>query len=259
MSGPRVTEVLPGLWTAEVSLPDFAVRSVALLGRERMLVFDTLLHPSNMSPFAELAGDRDIVAIYSHADWDHIWGTAGLPQGRGEVVGHSACADRFRMEVPNTLATRRAEEPGVWDDVELIAPTTLFDESLSLDLEPWTLELHHLPGHTRDSIVGWIPAVGVFLGGDTIEQPWPLAGAGLPLDPWFTALREWAARPEVRVVIPSHGDIAGPELLERNADYLTALRDGADYPVPEGTDLFYIDHHAADLRRYTSAPEVGTD
>ncbi|MBW6468690.1 MAG: MBL fold metallo-hydrolase [Coriobacteriia bacterium] len=259
MSGPRVTEVLPGVWTAEVSLPEFAVRSVALLGRERMLVFDTLLHPGDMSAFAGLAGNREIVTVYSHADWDHIWGTAGLPQSGGEVVGHSACADRFRAEVPETLAARRAGEPGVWDDVELIAPTTLFGESLALDLDPWAVELHHVPGHTRDSIVGWVPAAGVLLGGDVVEQPWPLAGAGLPLDPWITALREWALRPELRVVIPSHGAIAGPDLLERNAAYLTALRDGDDYPIPGGTDPFYADHYAADLRRYREQPEVGTD
>lgn len=252
MNRPRLTEVMPGLWTAEVQLPDFAVRSAALLGRERMLVFDTLLRPSDMLAFAELAEGRAVVTVYSHADWDHIWGTAGLPGRGGEVVGHVTCAHRFSADVPGTLAKMQAEEPGAWDDVELIAPTTLVEDSLLLDLGPWTVELHHAPGHTRDSVVAWIPDAGVLLGGDAVEEPWPLAGDGLALGPWIATLRRWESEPGLRSVIPAHGAIGGPELLRRNAEYLEALRDGRDYPVPEGTAPFYVDHYHHDQLRYRS-------
>ncbi|MBE0416836.1 MAG: MBL fold metallo-hydrolase [Coriobacteriia bacterium] len=122
MSEPRLSEILPGIWTAEVSLPGFEVCSVVLLGATRMLVFDTLVRPGDMRPFAELAGDREIVTVYSHADWDHIWGTAGLPARGGEVVGHASCPNRFRTDVPETLAKKCAKESGAWDDVELVAP-----------------------------------------------------------------------------------------------------------------------------------------
>lgn len=252
MGHPRLIEVVPGLWAAEVTLPDFCVRSVALLGRERMLVFDTLLSPSDMLPFAELAAGRGIVTVYSHADWDHIWGTGGLPGRGGEVVGHATCAQRFGADVPGTLEERRAEEPGEWDDVDLIAPTTLFEDSLVLDIDPWRVELHHAPGHTRDSIVAWIPDAGVLLGGDAVEEPWPLAGEGLALAPWIATLRRWESEPGVRTVIAAHGAIGGPELLRRNAEYLEALREGRDYRVPEGTDPFYLDHYHRDQLRYRS-------
>jgi len=250
VSGLRVAELLPGVWTAEVVLPEFAVRSVALLGRERMLVFDTLLHPPDMQPFAGLADGRQVVTVYSHADWDHIWGTAGLPHRGGEVVGHTACAERFRTEVPGTLEEKRAEEPGTWEDVELVPPTTLFEHRLVIELDPWTVELRHLPGHTRDSIVAWVPGVGMLLGGDSIEDPWPLSEEGLPLRPWIEALERWLDESSLEIVIPSHGTIAGRELLERNISYLRALDEGRDYPVPDGTDTFYIEHHLRDRRRY---------
>lgn len=259
MSQPRLTEILPGICAAEVSLPGFEVRSVALLGRERMLVFDTLLRPGDMRPFADLAGGRELVTVYSHADWDHIWGTAGLPARGGEVVSHASCVERFRTDVPETLARRRAEEPRAWDDVELIAPATFFEHSLVLDVDPWTVELHHSPGHTRDSIVAWIPGAGVLLGGDVVEDPWPLAGKGLPLEPWIAALRRWESEPELRIVVPSHGDVTGPELPRRNADYLEALRDGRDYPIPEGTGPFYVEHYRHDQLRYRNVGEVGAD
>lgn len=251
MNAPRITEAFPGIWTAEVALPGFEVRSVALVGSRRILVFDTLLRPSDMQPFAELAGDREVITVYSHADWDHVWGTAGLPERGGEVVAHAACAERFALEVPRTLAERRAAEPGAWDDVELVAPATLFEAVLELDVDPWTVELHHLPGHTRDSAVAWIPEAGVLLGGDAVEDPWPLADdEALPLGPWIDGLQRWADAPRLRTIIPAHGPVQDRGLLERNLAYLCALRDGTPYPIPEGVDPFYVEHHERDRERY---------
>jgi glyoxylase-like metal-dependent hydrolase (beta-lactamase superfamily II) len=250
VNGPRLTEVAPGIWSAEVALPGFEVRSVALVGNDRMLVFDTLLHASDMYQFAELAQGREVVTVYSHADWDHIWGTAGLPDRGGEVVAHVTCAERFGSDVPATLAEKRAAEPGTWDDVELIAPTVVFEESLVIDLEPWTVELHHLPGHTRDSIVAWVPAAGILLGGDAVEDPWPLAEGQLPIEQWSSGLRRWAGEPCLHTVLASHGAVAGPEILLRNAEYLDALVEGREYPVPEGTDPFYVEHYRLDRERY---------
>ena len=250
MSAPRVAEILPRVWTAEVVLPEFAVRSVALLGRGRMLVFDTLPRPSDMRPFADLAGDREIVTVYSHADWDHIWGTAGLPDRGGTVVAHAACAERFRTEVPVTLEEKLATEPGVWEDVELVPPSSTFDCAHTIDLDPWTVQLHHLPGHTRDSIVAWVPEIGMLLGGDAVEDPWPLSEEGLPLRPWIEALERWFDEPSLELVIPSHGTIAGRQLLKGNISYLRALDERRDYPVPDGVDPFYIEHHERDRRRY---------
>lgn len=250
MSAPRVTEILPGIWVAEVATRDFEVRAVALLGSSRMLVFDTLLRPSDMHPFAELAAGREVVTVYSHADWDHVWGTAGLPGRGGEIVAHEACAARFAVDVPATLEQRRAEEPGVWDDVELVVPTTLFETSLALEIDPWTVELRHTPGHTRDSLVAWVPEAGALLGGDTVEEPWPLSEEGLALGPWIASLERWVCEPALSTVIPSHGPVSGRELLERNIEYLTALRDGRAYRVPEGTDGFYREHYERDRLRY---------
>lgn len=217
---PRVSELLDGVWTAEVPLGDIEARSVLVLGERRALVFDTLLHPGDMAPFSELIGDREPITLYSHADWDHVWGTAGLPERGGVVIGHAACAERFEAEVPAELARFRAKEPGVWDDVELVAPTRTFTGMLRLDIAPWTVELHHLPGHTRDSVVAWVPQLGLLLGGDAIEDPEPCLDAAAGLPAWAAGLRAWAARPELRIAVPAHGAVGDRELLARNAAWL---------------------------------------
>jgi glyoxylase-like metal-dependent hydrolase (beta-lactamase superfamily II) len=69
------------IWTAEVALREYDVRGALVLGDGHALVWDTLSHPRDMHPYLALIADVDLVVAYSHADWDHIWGTAGLPTG----------------------------------------------------------------------------------------------------------------------------------------------------------------------------------
>ena len=83
----------------------------------------------------------------------------------------------------------RSQAP--WDEVLLIAPDTVFDEETTVDLGSMTLELHHLPGHTPDTIVGFVPERGLLLMGDTAETPFPVVPADSPLarlDRWPGAL-----------------------------------------------------------------------
>jgi glyoxylase-like metal-dependent hydrolase (beta-lactamase superfamily II) len=92
-----------GVFATEVALGEYDVRGVLLVGDARAVAWDTLSHPRDMSGWLPLIGSRDLVVVYSHADWDHIWGTAGLPLERATVVmGHRACQARFTADVPRT-------------------------------------------------------------------------------------------------------------------------------------------------------------
>lgn len=250
MTQPTITRLESDIWLAEAKLPDFDVRCALILGRSRALVFDTLPHPTDMRLVSRLLAGRELVTVYSHADWDHVWGTAGLPERGGSIIGHASCAGRFAADVPRKLAEMRASDPGTWDDVELIAPTTVFGDALVVEVDPWVVELHHLPGHTSDSIVAWIPQAGVLLGGDAIESPWPLADSPIPLEPWIADLERWAGEPLLKHAVPAHGPLGGRDLPERNAVYLRTLVDGSEYPVPEGVDAFYLEHRERDRARH---------
>lgn len=217
--------MLSGIWTLTRPLGDIDVRSTLVLGERTALVFDTLLHPSDMTPFAGLVGERELVTVYSHADWDHIWGTAGLPGRGGSVVGHASCARRFAIEAPATLAEKRGSQPREYDDVRLVPPATLFESFTAIDVGPWSVELHHTPGHTPDSIVAWIPAAGVLLGGDAFENPAPFVNDREDIAAWMTGLRRWADEPGLKAAVPAHGEISDRTLLERNIAFLHAESD----------------------------------
>lgn len=242
-----------GLWLIEIKLADFAVRGVCIESESHVVVWDTLSHPHDMAPILPLLHDKPLIIIYSHADWDHIWGTAGLPHESGSIIGQRLCQARFSADVPETLQTMQQAEPSKWDAVELIPPSLTFESYLSLNLGNVTLELHHLPGHSTDCIVGFIPEWGVLLAGDTVETPLPVLYQDSPLDAWLDALEDWHKQPTLKTVIPAHGAIGGKEIIHQTMTYLQRLRDGLQIEFSEPLDEFYQQTHETNQQRFKRA------
>jgi len=241
-------EFRPGLFLAEARLPDFAVRGAVIIGDKRAAVWDSLSHPRDMQAVLSLLAKKDWTLVYTHADWDHVWGTAGLAYAGKPIIGHDHCLTRFSQEVPVELREKQNAEPGAWNEVILIPPTQTFTNALSLDLGNPALHLHHLPGHTLDSIVGFIPAWGILLAGDAVETPLPVINQDSPIDKWIAELQRWENDSRVQHVIPAHGKIGGRELLRQNIDYLLNLRAGIEPDIPDELDDFYRETHRNNLR-----------
>jgi len=249
LSMTHLHEFRPNLWLTELQLDDFAVRGAVIMGRDRVLIWDTLSHPRDMQPILPLLAGRNVIIVYSHADWDHIWGTAGLPLTNATIVGHYQCLRRFSADVPVMLRDKQQTQPTEWAEVKLIPPTMTFETELSLDLGDITVILRYLPGHTEDCIVAFIPEWGILLAGDTLETPLPLLESPDNLAAWVAALQRWQANPQLQLVIPSHGEIAGPELLQHNLTYLQALLEGHEPAISSELDDFYREAHQANLKR----------
>ena len=236
----------------EVDAGDFSVRSVLIQGSRLCLVWDTLTHPRDMRIFDEACAGRPCLVVYSHADWDHIQGTAALATPL--IVAQTRSVKRFESEAPSTLADLLARDPYAWEGVTLIPPDVTFDSRLDLHLGDITVELHALAGHTEDSIVAFAPAMGLLLAGDTVELPCPCVPTGCDLDGWIQGLEGWRTHPGLRTVIPSHGPCGGPELLEETASYLRALRRGRPAPIPADASPFYAATHLDNLRNCNITP-----
>lgn len=236
------------IWFTDVALGEYDVRGVLIVGDTHVAVWDTLSHPGDMAPFLPLLGNRGLVIVYSHADWDHVWGTSGLPYEEAAILGHRACLERFSADVPRTLREKQEAEPGKWDSVRLIAPNRVFDRETVVDLGSITLSLHHLPGHTRDSIVGFIPERGVLLMGDAAETPFPVVPADSPMATWAAELERWERTSRVRTVVPAHGPIGDTAILRSNIDYLKGLLSGHPVTVSGPLTAFYRATHEANLR-----------
>jgi len=239
----------------EIDTGDFAVRSVLIQGQRFCLVWDTLTHPRDMIEFAGACAGQQCFVVYSHADWDHVQGTAAL--GNAVVIGHRECALRFQGEAQQTLAELQAREPDSWEAVRLVPPDITFDRHLDLDLGGLAVSLHSLPGHTPDSIVGFIPEMRILLAGDAVELPCPCVPAGCDLDRWILSLAHWRDRAGVRTIIPSHGPSGGKEILDRAIDYLNGLRQGSPRPLPDDARPMYVKTHEDNLKNCNLSTDAG--
>lgn len=250
----NLRQLRPNLWLTELVLNEFDVRGAVVVGEARVLVWDTLSHPRDMQPVAALAGDKPIYVVYSHADWDHCWGTAGLKAA--EIIAHDTCAARFQSgELAEGLAKKQTQEPGTWDAVRLRSPVVTFSQSLSVDLGGVIVELYYLPGHTEDCLVAWIPQLGTLLAGDTIETPLPYLSEKSPalLPRWLSELEHWQTDSRVQAVVPAHGEIGDRALIARTSGYLRDLRDGNAPTVPAQMTPFYTETHANNRKLVQSA------
>ena len=245
---PQFTEIHQNLWIVDVTLPEYSVRGAVIIGENVAIVWDTLSHPNDMAGIESIIGDKPYHVVYSHADWDHIWGTAGLAGERLSIIGQTHCLERFSLGVPETLKKMQQEQPNQWDAVKLIAPTQTFEEQLKIDLGGVTLELYHLPGHTPDCIVGWLPEWGIMLGGDVMETPLPVIEEDSSVIAWLETLQQWADNETLIRTIPAHGTIEGRVCLDRSIDYLQKLVGDSDMPLSDDWDDFYRDTHIKNLK-----------
>ncbi|GMV04052.1 MAG: MBL fold metallo-hydrolase [Gemmatimonadota bacterium] len=249
---PAVRTLRAGLHLLETEVADFDVRAAVLVGRERAVVFDTLAHPGHLAPVPELVGGLPVTVVYSHADWDHAWGTGALGVVEA-VVAHAAAGLRFGADVPAELARRRETDPDRWRDVVLVPPTVTFAERHEVELGGATLELYSLPGHTADCVVGFVPEWGLLLAGDTVETPLPVVNDGRVVSAWVEGLGRWLDDPRVTTVVPSHGRIGGRDVIAETLRYLRDLAAGRDPADPATVAPFYRRTHMENVRRVREA------
>jgi len=244
MNEVRLRELTPAIWLAERLLDaETSVCAAVILGETVSAVVDTLIRPADMTPVRALLDRRGhpVLIVNTHADWDHTWGNAAFPNT--PIIAHRLCRAAMLTEGQRKLVEKRAEEPERYRDVTIVPPTITFAEFLDIDLGGMTLSIHHLPGHTADEAVVHVPEAAFLFAGDAAEWPIPTTEAG-PLGPWAEALHRWAARDDVRTVVPSHGPVGDAQLLRDNAAYLdTLLADPGVYWEPPGIMPFYQEAH----------------
>ena len=221
------------------------VNSALMKGREYCVVWDTFSYPKNMMDFSHHLEKKAAMAIYSHADWDHCWGTCGYPFEH--VVAHTNTLDRFENELPSTLRKMRNEHANGWKGVKLIAPDVTFDEKLTIDMGYYSLELYQFRGHTPDSIVGFIPEWGLLLGGDAFEAV-PVINDPADVPIWLHHLETWMKRSDVRSVLPGHGSLTDPGIMELNYEYLQGLSEKKMMPITADSK-FYQQVHMDNLKK----------
>jgi glyoxylase-like metal-dependent hydrolase (beta-lactamase superfamily II) len=92
------------------------------------------------------------------------------------------------------------------------------------------------PGHTSDNIVLWLPQYQLLVGGCAVKAPrYPglgnIADANLP--EWPHSLKRIAqAYPDIKILVPGHGDVADAGLLNYSLGLMTPAIQSQSAPKP---------------------------
>ena len=197
---------------------------------ERMVVYvDTMSTPNLMRQViqntrADLNG-RPVVALNTHADWDHVYGnqefgsSGALP---GLLMASQATEGRLhRAQAQERLTAQQAQDQR-FREVVLTHPHLTFSDTITLHGGDLTLELLSTPGHKPDHFSVWIPELRTLLAGDAAEFPLPCLTADSDLTAMRASLTLMSSLAP-RIVLPCHGGTCTPGLMNTNLAYLDRL------------------------------------
>ena len=208
---------------------------------EGVVLVDTPMLPKDIAQWKEFVlrlnpkGVRYIVVTHSH--FDHIIGCRQLggavimhEKGRASLFEENAT---LRESMAGLAPDRTEEEVNFILSEPLIPSEITMGARLTLNLGDTTLELHHVGGHSVDSIVVHAVEERILLSGDNITSAsHPYKGHACFSD-WIKAL-EFMDTLDVETIIPGHGVICGRDEIGRFIDYMGALHSLTSQSIEEG-------------------------
>jgi glyoxylase-like metal-dependent hydrolase (beta-lactamase superfamily II) len=194
------------------------------------------------------------LVVNTHEDLDHVFGNQVFDGA--EVVGHRSLPARLpKAANPNrmrkTMGYTRNKlarmalavfAPGAlaavdqlgrdydFTGIELVPPTRLVDDHLTLDLDGLALELTHVgPAHQEGDLLVHLPAEDVLFAGDIVfKNATPIGWRGT-FDDWRRALATIEAKAPARIV-PGHGPVCGLDGVADTRAYIDHV-EGAARPL----------------------------
>ena len=213
---PRVEEVSEGLFA--YIQPDgswFINNTGFLVGRSGVVSIDTCSTEARTRAYLEAiraVTDRPVrTLVNTHHHGDHTFGNCVLRPAA--VLGHERCREQI-------LATGMPSFEGVFTPVEfgrleVEPPFITFAEGVDLYVDDLRVELRYIggPAHTTDDVVAWVPERSVLYTGDLVFN------GGMPFVAMGSIAGSLAALERLRAfgantLVPGHGEVCGPEILD---------------------------------------------
>jgi cyclase len=156
--------------------------------------------------------------VNTHHHGDHTHGNHLFEMAT--IVAHERC----RQEVLDSVfpVPDGIWDPVEWGRIELVAPFLTFTTGIELYIDDLRCEVRHVgdAAHTTNDSIVWLPEREVLFAGDLLFKggtPFLLMGSVTgALNVIETVLRPLGAQ----VIVPGHGDVCGPEVLDEVASYL---------------------------------------
>lgn len=163
--------------------------------------------------------------VNTHHHGDHTFGNY-LFDG-ATIVAHEATRAGILEWGPPRSAPYWTDTE--WGDIRLEPPFLTYTDQVTLWVDDLRCEVRHVgtAAHTTNDSIVWIPERRVLFSGDLLFNggtPFVVQGS---VEGTITVLEEQLAPLGARTIVPGHGPVAGPEVIEEVLGYLRFVRETA--------------------------------
>jgi cyclase len=221
---PRVEELAAGVFAYVQPDGSWWINNTGFItGRDATTVIDMSSTEARSLAFLDAVAHHGAgpvrTLVNTHAHGDHTHGNC-LTQPGATIVGHERCrAAILQSGVAGPVID--SIFPGVdWGDLEPAPPFLTFTDRVNLYVDDLLVELIHVgPAHTDNDVVAWIPEHRLLFAGDLVFNGGHPNNVGGSIAGTIDAL---AVLSELgpATVVPGHGDVCGPEVLDEIAGYM---------------------------------------
>ncbi|MEE9247098.1 MAG: MBL fold metallo-hydrolase [Dehalococcoidia bacterium] len=165
--------------------------------------------------------------VNTHHHGDHTHGNYLFPSAT--IIGHEKCRQSvLESGLPAPDNPIGLLFPAVqWGELELAPPFVTFEDRLNIYVDDLKLELIFMgPAHTTNDIIAWLPERELLFSGDLIFHqgtPFVLMGSVAGSLRALEQLRDL----HPKTIVPGHGPVCGPEVIEEMAAYLRFVQEVA--------------------------------
>jgi cyclase len=164
---------------------------------------------------------RTLVNTHHHGDHTH----GNYLFAGATIIGH----EQTRAEIQNTPMP---PPPGLWTEVgwghlEPAPPFLTYADGVTLWSGDLRCEVRYVgtPAHTTNDSIVWLPGRSVVFAGDLLFNggtPFALMGS---VSGWIEALQTVLRPLGARTLVPGHGPVCGPEVIDDVLAYLRFVQD----------------------------------
>jgi cyclase len=229
LAPPRAEEVSDGVYAYIQDDGSWWINSTGfLIGRRGVTAIDSCATEARTRALLEtirgLTANPVGMLLNTHHHGDHTHGNhlfAGAT-----IVAHERCRDEILAAGTPSAALGAIWDVPDWGEVVLAPPVLTFRDAVTVWVDDLRCEVRHLgtPAHTTNDSVVWLPERSVLFSGDLLFNggtPFLLMGSLAGALEAVRALGEFGAA----TIVPGHGGLGGPELIDDVLAYLTFLDD----------------------------------
>lgn len=232
-------EVEPGIYAYIQPDGTWYINNTAfLVGRNGVVSIDTCSTRARtleyLAAIAEITDAPVRTLVNTHHHGDHTHGNCLIP-------GATIVAHRRTREAMLAFGLGFDQLDLVWGEVdwgelELEPPFLTFEDRITVHVDDLECRVIHTggPAHTTDDSYVWIPERKVLIAGDLIFNrgtPFVLMGSIRGL---IDVLTSQIAPLAAETIIPGHGPVCGPEVIDEIVDYLHYVQQIADRGIRDG-------------------------